>query len=66
MRFSTMTRAACLCGYHSQDGAGAKHGFRPMGGWRFGNTIDGAQANVSGGIVAEHCQALQDALTRCP
>jgi alcohol dehydrogenase len=36
--------AACLCGYHSQDGAGAKHGFRPMGGWRFGNTIDGAQA----------------------
>ena len=36
--------AACLCGYHSQDGAGAKHGFKPMGGWRFGNTIDGAQA----------------------
>lgn len=36
--------AACLCGYHSQDGAGTKHGFRPMGGWRFGNTIDGAQA----------------------
>lgn len=36
--------AACLCGYHSQDGAGTKHGFKPMGGWRFGNTIDGAQA----------------------
>ncbi|HEX2885002.1 NAD(P)-dependent alcohol dehydrogenase [Vineibacter terrae] len=36
--------AACLCGYHSQDGAGTKHGFRPMGGWRFGNTIDGTQA----------------------
>jgi threonine dehydrogenase-like Zn-dependent dehydrogenase len=36
--------AACLCGYHSQDGAGIKHGFKPMGGWRFGNTIDGAQA----------------------
>lgn len=36
--------AACLCGYHSQDGAGTKHGFRPLGGWRFGNTIDGAQA----------------------
>ena len=35
---------ACLCGQHSQDGAGTKHGFRPMGGWRFGNTIDGAQA----------------------
>ncbi|MGE0152701.1 MAG: NAD(P)-dependent alcohol dehydrogenase [Reyranellaceae bacterium] len=36
--------AACLCGYHSQDGAGTRHGFKPMGGWRFGNTIDGAQA----------------------
>lgn len=36
--------AACLCGQHSQDGAGSPHGFRPMGGWRFGNTIDGAQA----------------------
>lgn len=36
--------AACLCGFHSQDGAGAKHGWKPMGGWKFGNTIDGAQA----------------------
>lgn len=36
--------AACLCGSASQDGAGTRHGFRPMGGWRFGNTIDGAQA----------------------
>ncbi|MFN3658278.1 MAG: NAD(P)-dependent alcohol dehydrogenase [Pseudolabrys sp.] len=36
--------AACLCGFHSQDGAGTKHGFKPMGGWRFGNTIDGTQA----------------------
>lgn len=35
---------ACLCGQHSQDGAGTAHGFRPMGGWRFGNTIDGCQA----------------------
>ena len=35
---------ACLCGLHSQDGAGTKHGFRPLGGWRFGNTIDGCQA----------------------
>jgi threonine dehydrogenase-like Zn-dependent dehydrogenase len=38
------TSNACLCGCHSQDGAGTKHGFKPMGGWRFGNTIDGAQA----------------------
>jgi threonine dehydrogenase-like Zn-dependent dehydrogenase len=36
--------AACLCGHHSQDGAGTRHGFKAMGGWRFGNTIDGSQA----------------------
>jgi threonine dehydrogenase-like Zn-dependent dehydrogenase len=35
---------ASLCGCHSQDGAGTRHGFKPLGGWRFGNTIDGAQA----------------------
>jgi threonine dehydrogenase-like Zn-dependent dehydrogenase len=35
---------ACLCGQHSQDGAGTRHGFKPPGGWRFGNTIDGCQA----------------------
>lgn len=35
---------ACLCGCHSQDGAGTRHGFKALGGWRFGNTIDGAQA----------------------
>ena len=36
--------SACLCGYCSQDGAGTKHGWKPMGGWKFGNTIDGCQA----------------------
>ncbi len=35
---------ACLCGFCSQDGAGTKHGWKPMGGWKFGNTIDGCQA----------------------
>lgn len=35
---------ACLCGQHSQDGTGTTHGFKAMGGWRFGNTIDGCQA----------------------
>ncbi|MEF7617549.1 NAD(P)-dependent alcohol dehydrogenase [Aquincola sp. MAHUQ-54] len=35
---------ACLCGCGSQDGAGTTHGWKPLGGWRFGNTIDGAQA----------------------
>ena len=38
------TSNACLCGYCSQDGKGTKHGWKAMGGWRFGNTIDGAQA----------------------
>jgi threonine dehydrogenase-like Zn-dependent dehydrogenase len=35
---------ACLCGIGSQDGAGTRHGWKAMGGWRFGNTIDGCQA----------------------
>ncbi len=35
---------ACLCGCASQDGAGTRHGWKAMGGWRFGNTIDGCQA----------------------
>lgn len=35
---------ACLCGCHSQDGRGNRHGFEALGGWRFGNTIDGCQA----------------------
>jgi alcohol dehydrogenase len=33
---------ACLSGHLSQCGHGS--GYRAMGGWRFGNTIDGAQA----------------------
>jgi threonine dehydrogenase-like Zn-dependent dehydrogenase len=35
---------ASLCGCHSQDGPDTRHGFKAMGGWRFGNTIDGCQA----------------------
>jgi threonine dehydrogenase-like Zn-dependent dehydrogenase len=35
---------ASLCGCHSQDGPDTSHGFKPAGGWRFGNTIDGCQA----------------------
>lgn len=38
------TSNACLCGFCAQDGQGTKHGFKAMGGWRFGNTIDGSQA----------------------
>jgi alcohol dehydrogenase len=36
--------SACLCGCLSQDGAGTRHGFKAIGGWKFGNTIDGCQA----------------------
>ena len=35
---------ASLSGCGSQDGAGTKSGWKPMGGWKFGNTIDGCQA----------------------
>lgn len=35
---------ACLDGLCAQDGQSAAHGLKPMGGWRFGNTIDGSQA----------------------
>ncbi len=35
---------ACQNGHPSQDGGHAGHGYKPMGGWRFGNTIDGTQA----------------------
>ncbi len=38
------TSNACLCGCGSQDGAGTRHGWKAMGGWKFGNTIDGSQA----------------------
>jgi alcohol dehydrogenase len=35
---------ACLGGCGSQDGAGTKHGWQTGGAWKFGNTIDGCQA----------------------
>jgi alcohol dehydrogenase len=35
---------ASLSGCGAQCGAGTAHGWKPLGGWRFGNTIDGAQA----------------------
>ncbi len=35
---------ACLCGVCSQDGAGTEHGWKALGGWKLGNTIDGCQA----------------------
>ena len=35
---------ASLAGCHAQDGVGTRHGWKPLGGWKFGNTIDGCQA----------------------
>lgn len=55
---------ACLCGCGSQDGAGTPHGWKALGGWRFGNTIDGAQAEYL--LVPDamaNLAAVPDALT---
>jgi threonine dehydrogenase-like Zn-dependent dehydrogenase len=35
---------ASLAGFHAQDGVGTRHGWKPIGGWKLGNTIDGCQA----------------------
>src|SRR6476660_2582852 len=43
---------ACLSGHLSQCGHG--HGYEAMGGWRFGNTIHGAQAEY---LLVPHAQA---------
>ncbi|TVP48944.1 MAG: NAD(P)-dependent alcohol dehydrogenase [Halomonas sp.] len=40
----SFTSYACQDDCCSQDGGHHSHGYKPMGGWRFGNTIDGAQA----------------------
>jgi alcohol dehydrogenase len=55
---------ACLSGTSSQDGAGAAHGWKPMGGWRFGNTIDGCQAEyLRVPDAMANLAAVPDALT---
>lgn len=38
------TSYASLAGFHSQCGCATPHGWKAIGGWKFGNTIDGAQA----------------------
>ncbi|MEC9412219.1 MAG: NAD(P)-dependent alcohol dehydrogenase [Pseudomonadota bacterium] len=45
---------ACQDGLPAQDGGCHSHGYKPMGGWRFGNTIDGAQAEF---LVVPDAQA---------
>jgi alcohol dehydrogenase len=44
--------AACFSGKHSQCGHGT--GYEALGGWRFGNTINGAQAEY---LLVPHAQA---------
>jgi threonine dehydrogenase-like Zn-dependent dehydrogenase len=55
---------ACLCGCSSQDGPGTRHGFKATGGWKFGNTIDGCQAEyvLVPDAMANLC-AVPDGLT---
>jgi threonine dehydrogenase-like Zn-dependent dehydrogenase len=43
---------ACLSGHHSQ--CGSDEGYKAIGGWKFGNTIDGAQAEY---LRVPHAQA---------
>src|SRR6185436_12492367 len=54
--------SACLCGHHSQCGHGG--GYEAIGGWRFGNTIHGAQAEY---LLVPNAQAnmakIPDSLT---
>lgn len=55
---------ACQDGWPAQDGGCTAHGYKPAGGWRFGNTIDGAQAQY---LLVPDAQAnlapVPDALT---
>jgi threonine dehydrogenase-like Zn-dependent dehydrogenase len=39
---------ACLAGCGAQDGAGTAHGWKAIGGWKFGNTIDGCERTRRG------------------
>lgn len=41
----SFTSYGCQDGVPSQDGGATGHGYKAMGGWRFGNTIDGTQAD---------------------
>ena len=57
---------ACLCGQGYKDGAGTPHGFKSMGGWKFGNTIDGCQAEyvlVPDGLTDEQVLMCPDIMS---
>jgi threonine dehydrogenase-like Zn-dependent dehydrogenase len=50
----SFTSYGCQDGAPAQDGGHCGHGYKPMGGWRFGNTIDGTQADY---VVVPDAQA---------
>jgi threonine dehydrogenase-like Zn-dependent dehydrogenase len=64
--------AACLSGCFSQDGAGTRHGFKPIGGWKFGNTIDGCQAeyvlvpDAMANLAAVPAELTDEQVLMCP
>jgi len=63
---------ACQCGRPSQDGPGTRHGWKAMGGWRFGNTIDGCQAeyvlvpDAMGNLAAVPDDLTDEQVLMCP
>ncbi|PWL18157.1 alcohol dehydrogenase [Falsochrobactrum shanghaiense] len=63
---------ACLCGCGAQDGAGTKHGWKAMGGWRLGNTIDGCQAeyvripDAMANLAPIHDDVTDEQVLMCP
>ncbi len=63
---------ACQCGQSSQDGPGTRHGWKPIGGWKFGNTIDGCQAeyvlvpDAIGNLAAVPDSLTDEQVLMCP
>ena len=63
---------ACQCGQSSQDGPGTRHGWKAIGGWKFGNTIDGCQAeyvlvpDAIGNLAAVPDSLTDEQVLMCP
>jgi threonine dehydrogenase-like Zn-dependent dehydrogenase len=63
---------SCLEGTHSQCGAGTAHGTKALGGWRFGNTIDGCQAeyvlvpNAAANLAPVPDELTDEQVLMCP
>jgi threonine dehydrogenase-like Zn-dependent dehydrogenase len=63
---------ACWCGCASQDGPDTKHGYKATGGWKFGNLIDGSQAeylrvpDAMGNLCAVPDSLTDEQVLMCP